>query len=47
MYYTQEEEDLLKLKSKNNCSFTFAFQCLPEDIKEIIHKRLRDEILYL
>ena len=47
MYYTQEEKELLKLiVKKYNCGFTNAFQYLPEDIKEIIHRRLRDEIIY-
>jgi len=47
MYYTQEEKEILKLiVKKYNCGFTNAFQYLPEDIKEIIHRRLRDEIIY-
>ena len=47
MYYTQEEKDLLKLiVKKHNISFTDAFQYLPDDIKEIILRRLRDEILH-
>ncbi len=36
MYYSQEGKELLKLiVKKHNCSFTDAFQSLPEDIKEI------------
>ena len=47
MYYTQEERELLKsIVKKYNCSFTNAFQYLPEDIQEIIHRRLSDEIIY-
>ena len=47
MYYTQEEKDFLKLiVKKDNVTFTDAFQYLPDDIKDIIHRRLRDEILY-
>ena len=40
-------EKTFKINSqKYNCGFTNAFQYLPEDIKEIIHRRLRDEIIY-
>ncbi len=47
MYYTQEEKELLKLiVQKYNCSFTNAFQYLPEDIQEILHRRLRHEIIF-
>jgi len=47
MYYSQEEKELLKaIVEKYNCSFTNAFHYLPEDVKEILHKRLRDEIIY-
>ena len=47
MYYTQEEKDLLILiVKKHKVTFTDAFQYLPDDIKDIIHRRLRDEILY-
>ena len=47
MYYSQEEKELLKaIVKKYNCSFTNAFQYLPEDVKEILSRRLRDEIMY-
>ena len=47
MYYTQEEMDLLKLiVKKHNVAFADAFQYLPDDIKDIIHRRLRDEIFF-
>ncbi len=40
MHYTQEAKEL----SKHKVSFTDAFHYLPYD--NIIHRRIRDEILY-
>jgi len=47
MYYSQEEKDMLKeIVKKYNCSFVYAFKYLHEEVKEILSKRLRDEIIY-
>jgi hypothetical protein len=50
MYYTYQEKQTLKLIVKTlNVSFVDAFHCsqyLPEDTKELIHRRFRDEIIY-
>jgi hypothetical protein len=47
MYYTQEEKEFLKMiVKKQNVSSMDAFHHLPKDMKEIIHRRLRDDIIY-
>ena len=47
MYYSQEEKEMLKdIVKKYNCSFVDAFKYLPEEVNEILSKRLRDEIIY-
>jgi hypothetical protein len=47
MYYSQEEKEMLKdIVKKYNCSFVEAFKYLPEEVQEILHRRLRDEIIY-